>query len=137
MMKRFFMAIVLAGCVFGMTSCLFININDGDWDDNIKLSSRTLDFHSMADSSIITTGGTGWWITDISVNDEWFNNFDGIDMESNFYTIKQDCFTVERRGDHTLFIKLKENSTGKNRVLTVGLESGDYFDRVVVNQDAH
>ena len=38
---------------------------DGDWDDNIKLSSRQVQFESKGGSAIVTTKGTGWWFSDI------------------------------------------------------------------------
>ena len=115
-----------------LPSCI---IEDGKWKDNIKLSAKSLEFQAKPDSSIITTEGDWWWICDITVNDNHFYGFD-INPDSENYIIKQDCFTVERRDKHTLFIRLDENLLNISRVVTIGLEAGDYFDRVTITQKA-
>lgn len=107
---------------------------DGDWDDNIQLSIKTVEFSALSDSVTIKTGGTGWWITDITVNGNFFYGFKDINIESDKYTIKQDCFVVERRDKNTLFIKVAANPNNYQRTITVGLQAGDYFDRVVIQQ---
>jgi hypothetical protein len=121
---------VLISVLF-LSSC--INIKDGDWDDNIKLSARKVEFQAQADSVIITTKGDWWWICDISVNDNHYYDF-GIDPDSENYKIEQDCYVIERRNTHILFIRLDENPLNVSRVVTVGLEAGDYFDRVTITQ---
>jgi hypothetical protein len=108
---------------------------DGKWDDNIKLSVKKLEFSAEGDSAIIKTKGTWWWITDISVNKEHYFNY-GINQDSESYTIKDGCFVIERRDARTLFIKVDANPRDSVRVITVGLEAGDYFDRVTVTQKA-
>jgi len=109
---------------------------DGDWDDIIKLSTKAVGFSASADSVIITTKGGWWWITDVSVNEKNYYGFANIDLESDTYSIKQDCFVVERRNKNTLFIKVLENPLSIQRRITVGLEAGDYFDRVTITQAA-
>ena len=107
---------------------------EGDWDDNIKLSTKAIEFSALSDSVTIKTGDSGWWISDISVNSNYFYNFNGINLESDSYVIKQDCFVVERRDKNTLFIKVTENTLNIQRIITVGLQAGDYFDRVTITQ---
>jgi hypothetical protein len=82
----------------------------------------------------IKTGGSGWWVSDVSVNSDWFYGFKDINLEADSYTIQQDCFVVERRDKNTLFIKVDENPLNVQRIITVGLEAGDYFDRVTITQ---
>jgi hypothetical protein len=108
---------------------------DGKWDDNIKLSARKVEFSADGDSVTIKTKGTWWWITDVTVNRQNYFNF-GINPDSESYSIKDGCFVVERRDAHTLFIKVDANPKDSVRVITVGLEAGDYFDRVTVTQKA-
>ncbi len=108
----------------------------GKWDDIIKLSTKDAKFQANADSTIITTKGDWWWITDISVDNEYFYNFEDINFESNNYSIKQNCFVVERRDKNTLFIKIDSNTLPSQRIITIGLEAGDYFDRIVITQAA-
>lgn len=106
----------------------------GIWDDNIHLSTKTVEFNASGDSVTIKTGGTWWWISDISVDSIWYYGFSGVDLQSDSYIIKQDCFYVERRDKNTLFIKVTANPNNVKRIITVGLEAGDYFDRVRVTQ---
>ena len=106
----------------------------GDWDDNIKLSTKAVEFSSLSDSVTIKTGGSGWWVSDVSVNSDWFYGFKDINLEADSYTIQQDCFVVERRDKNTLFIKVDENPLKIQRIITVGLQAGDYFDRVTITQ---
>jgi len=107
----------------------------GQWDDIIKLSTKDVTFKSTSDSITITTEGDWWWIIGITVNNEHFAIPDNINLESDNYVIKQDCFTVEKKDNNTLYIELDENLTGTERIVVVELEAGDYFDRVIITQD--
>jgi hypothetical protein len=132
MKKRFSpLILVLPGVLF-LWSC---NLIDGKWDDNIKLSARKVEFRADGDSVIIKTRGTWWWVTDVTVNNRNYFNF-GLDPDSKSYRIVNDCFVVERRDANTLFIKADANPRDSVRIITVGLEAGDYFDRVTVTQKA-
>jgi len=125
---NFTLSVIFIGTLF---SC---DRKEGDWDDNIKLSTKSVEFSALSDSVTITTGGSWWWVSDVSVNNEWFFDFRDVDLESDHYVIKQDCFVVERRDKNTLFIKVDENPLSVARVITVCLEAGDYFDRVTITQ---
>jgi hypothetical protein len=133
-MKNLIPAFILLVIIITAYSCKDQLI--GKWDDNIKLSTKNVEFGSAADSVIITTKGEWWWITDISIDLESFYDFRDIDQESDHYTIVQNGITVERRDLKTMFIKVEANPLDRKRVISVGLEAGDYFDRVYVNQAA-
>ena len=107
----------------------------GLWDDNIHLATKTAVFSASGDSVTIKTGGDWWWISDISVDDKWYSNFMGANVQANHDAIKQDCFEVEHRDKNTLFIKVTANPNNVKRIVTVGLEAGDYFDRVTITQN--
>lgn len=109
----------------------------GKWDDNIKLSAKTATFHADSDSVIITTEGTWWWVTDISVGNSVFYGFEDVNLESDSYSIERDGIVVERRNSTTLFIKADANPTELERIIKVGLEAGDYFDRIFITQAAN
>jgi len=119
--------------IVALSSCSKFQI-DGDWDDNIHLSTKTAEFSAYGDSITIKTGGSGWCISDVSVDNTWYYRFTDIDLQADSYTIKQDCFVVERRDKNTLFIKVTANPNIVKRIITVGLEAGDYFDRVTITQ---
>ena len=132
MNKNVNLVIILAVALF---SCSNINERKlGDWDDNIHLSTKTVEFNAASDSVIIKTGGSWWWVSSISVDSKCYFNFLGVDLQSDHYKIKQDCFVVERRDKNTLFIKVEANPDNAKRIISVGLEAGDYFDRVTVTQ---
>jgi hypothetical protein len=127
-------------CFFTLTiiiySCSDKKTLEGDWDDNIKLSTKLVEFDSGADSVIVTTKGGSWWITGVSVNNQTFLIPEDLNTYSNNYSFKEDCFVIERRDDKTLFIKLDENTLSTQRTVTVGLQAGNYFDGVTIKQSA-
>ena len=132
MIKKINLIILLT---IGFFSCSKIcDRKDGDWDDNIHLSTKTAEFNASGDSIVIKTGGDWWWISDISVDSTWYYSFTDVDLQSDNYKIKQSCFDVQRRDKNTLFIKVDANPKNVKRIITVGLEAGDYFDRVIVTQ---
>src|SRR5512135_2536312 len=112
-----------------ITSLLFFVLclsSCGHWHDNIKLSTKSAEFSANGDSLLITTKGGWWWVSDISVDGKHFYDFPGVDVFADSYVLKEDCFVVERREKYTLFIKLVENPLSVDRIVTVGLEAGDY-----------
>lgn len=136
-MKIFFRINLVLACVLALYSCSERRALDGDWDDCIHLSVKSVEFSSLADSVTITTGGSWWWITDVTVNDNNFFGFTDVNPEADSYVIKQDCFIVERRNKNTLVIKVEANPLNEQRIISVGLEAGDYFDRVIITQRAN
>ena len=129
--------IVFLSCVL-ISSCSDKEDIIGKWDDNIKLSAKTVEFEAKADSVIITTEGDWWMIGDISLNNNpyTFNLDENISPYSHPYAIIGDDFVVEKRDKTTLFIRLDENETGEERILGISLLAGDYGDHVVIKQSA-
>ncbi|MDF1547316.1 MAG: hypothetical protein P1P88_05810 [Bacteroidales bacterium] len=123
--------------IFLISSCT-IKEPLGIWDDNILLSTRNIELSADTDSAIVTTGGNWWWIDGISYNDSIYMYYgsEEVDLESDSYTIAEEDFIIERRNKNTLFIKLLKNETGAERLMTISLEAGDYFDYVAVKQVA-
>ena len=128
--------ILLILSAFLISSCSDKEDPIGQWDDNIKLSTKSVGFVVKSDSVIITTEGDWWWIDDISINgiSSTYYNRENIDFYSESYTIEGDCYTVKRCDKNTLFVKMNENVTGQKRKMTITLEAGDYFDHVVIKQ---
>jgi hypothetical protein len=114
-----------------------INILEiGKWDDNIHLSAKEFTFNASGDSAIIKTGGTSWWLSGISVDTTYYYSFTDANMLADKYSIKKDCFLVERRDKNTLFVRVDANPLNVIRIIIVGFEAGDYFDRVTITQKA-
>jgi hypothetical protein len=108
----------------------------GDWEDNIKLSVKEVEFSSAGDSVTIKTGGSWWNIGGILVDSTNYYDFPGIDRQAVSYTLKKDCFIVQRRDNHTLFIKAEANPNSAKRIISVDLDAGDYGDKVTITQKA-
>ncbi len=127
-------SIILFLCIFLVSSCS--DPVEGKWDDNIKLSAKNFEFGAKVDSVIITTGGDWWWIDEISIDDSTFSyyNNENVNFKLDSYSIVENSFVIERRDKNTLFIKLEENITGKERVMRIGLQAGNYFDYVTIKQ---
>lgn len=108
----------------------------GKWDDNIKLSTKKVDFKAQTDSVTIKTEGDWWWINGITFADStyWYYNRKDINMESTSYSIKENDFLIERRDKKTLFVKINENTTGAVRKMGIKFEAGNYFDYVNIIQ---
>lgn len=125
--------------IFLISSCSDKEVLIGKWDDNIKLSTKYVELAAKADSVTITTEGDWWWINGITFKDSTYQYYqrEDINLESDSYSIKEDCFVVERRDKNTLFIKLVENTSGKERSVNITLEAGNYFDYVKIKQAAN
>jgi hypothetical protein len=110
---------------------------DGDWDDNIKLSQKEAKLTAENDSIVITTEGEWWWIDNISLNGE--SNFDlsGIDTTTKNFIIDETEFKIERKNTTEIHVEMTKNQTGSERILIIGLEAGDYFDRIIITQSAN
>jgi hypothetical protein len=125
--------VILAVTIY---SCIN-NIDKGRWDDNIHLSAREFTFNGSGDSAIISTEGTSWWISDIAVDTTYYYAFTDINMLADKYSIKKDCFFVEHRDRKTLFVKVNANPFNVKRIITIGIEAGDYFDRITITQKSN
>ncbi|GBF22559.1 hypothetical protein C21_04754 [Arenibacter sp. NBRC 103722] len=109
---------------------------DGDWEDNIKLSQKEVQFSSAQNNIEISTEGTGWWIGEVSMDGELFD-LNGIDTTKENFTIEEIEFSIERKNSTEIFISMQQNPTESARVLIIGLQSGDYFDGVKITQSGN
>ncbi len=137
-MKKIVLSLCFVSLISLFFSCSDKEDPDGKWDDNIKLSTKSAEFSADADSITITTKGTGWWINYITVNSKtyYYDNEDA-DLAGLYnYSFQGDGVVVERRDTTRLFIKADANSSSTEKVITVSLEAGDYFDDVKITQAA-
>ncbi len=108
----------------------------GKWDDNIKLSNDELTFSAGAGSETITTEGDLWWLISIRTDVDDYENFEGTDTTDDSFEISRDDITFERIEKTTIKIDLAENNTGAERTFVIGLQAGNYFDSIVITQEA-
>ncbi|SDF59863.1 hypothetical protein [Cellulophaga baltica] len=109
---------------------------DGDWDDNIKLSQKEVQFSSAQNNVEISTEGTGWWIDEVSMDGELFD-LNGIDTTKENFTIEETEFSIERKNSTEIFISMQQNPTESSRVLIIGLQAGNYFDGIKITQSGN
>lgn len=122
--------------IFGY-SCSNSDNPDGLWDDNIKLSQKEVQFTAAQNSITITTEGEWWWIHQISMNRSLNFDISRIDTTSKNFVIDETEFKIERKNATEIHIEMTRNQTGAERVLLIGLEAGDYFDRIEITQSAN
>lgn len=130
MMKKSIFYLSLTAVLFLIASC---KKEIGKWDDNIKLSQKTVSFNSNNNSIVVTTKTTGWWLSSISFNK---TNIDLKNIErttQNFVVIQPD-FKVERKEGNKIIITMNQNTTNSDRLLSIGLQNGDYFDGLEITQ---
>jgi len=127
---------ILIASILILTSCSDKEDPIGKWDDNINLSTKSVDFEKKTDSVTITTEGNWWWIDAITFEDSTYCYYgrEDINLESDSYSIIEEQFLVERRDKNTLFVKINENNTGEERIMNITFEAGNYFDYVKINQ---
>ena len=124
--------------ISAVTLYSYINIIEiGKWEDNIHLSAKEFTFNASGDSAIIKTEGTSWWLSDISVDTSYYYGFSDVNMLADKYSIKKDCIFVERRDKKTFFVRVDANPLNVKRIITIGFEAGDYFDRVTITQKSN
>jgi hypothetical protein len=134
-MRKYIRQIGLVCGILLLYSCSdLVEKKMGIWDDNIKLSTKTVEFEFSKDSITIKTGGEGWWVNCISVEDNNYHDFESINMESSTYLIQRDDIIFKRVDEKTIFIKAGENPLKRDRIIRVSLEEGDYFDGITITQ---
>lgn len=107
----------------------------GQWDDIIQLSTKTAEFDALGDSITIKTGGDWWWVCGITVDTTTYD-FSYVNLEADYNLIHEDCFTIQKIDNQTLFVKMDENPKAEIRKLIISLEAGDYFDYIIITQKA-
>ena len=105
----------------------------GDWEDNIELSQKEIDFSSNADSVIITTKGNGWWISNVRLNDVQIN-LESVNTTESVFEIVEPELIINRKNKTELQVTLFENASTDQRELIIGVQDGNYFDTIRIIQ---
>lgn len=107
---------------------------EGNWNDNIKLSKKEVIVSKDKNSIKITTEGKWWWIYEMKLNGESID-FDNEITSLKDFVIEKDIFRIERKNAQEIDIDINENKTNKKRVLEIGIQAGNYFDRIKLTQE--
>lgn len=105
----------------------------GKWSDNIHLSQKNVNFATNGGTVTITSQGN-WWLNDISLNNVSYD-IKSVNKLSESFLFESNDIRVEKIDAKTLLIKTNINSTNKQRVFIIEIQSGDYFDRIYITQD--
>lgn len=132
MRKNIWLLILLSLLV--LVACSDKSSLDGDCDDIIHLSTKSVVLNATADSVKITTGGSWWWLCELTVDGKFVGDLPVAELQEAGFSLNQDFFRFERLDKKTMFIKVEPNETGVDRKIIFTLEAGDYFDRVAITQ---
>ncbi|WP_291866249.1 hypothetical protein [Maribacter sp.] len=133
------MKLKLAGLlliVVVLFSCSNKEVPIGKWEDNIELSKKQVKFTAAEETITITTKGEGWWISDITLNNDLITGINEIDTTVSNFIIDKVEFKLERKNAKEIQISMTENQTNTKRILFIGLQSGNYFDGIFITQSA-
>jgi hypothetical protein len=127
--------------LFGIFSVLFVacssdEIKDppiGRIEDDIKLSKKEASFTAEANTVTITTEYKGWWVNGFALDKVRIDK-GTVNLSSENFIFKNDVFEVEKKNGNTLIITMSKNTTGADRILNIGLQSGNYFDNINITQ---
>lgn len=122
--------------IFVMLSLLMFSCseNEGAWKDNIQLSQKEAVFSANSDSLTIMANGTDdWWISDVSLDDD-FIDIDSINTILDSFDLIHGDFRIHKYNQTELKIIMNTNLTNKQRILIIGLQSGNYFDQIKITQ---
>ncbi len=106
----------------------------GKWDDNIKLSEKSLSFDSTVSSGIITTQGEHWWITEVNIDGKKYYHDEFKGSDSAPYSVVKDTLSINRSNLRTLNIAVDENKASTPRVIEIIVQAGNYFDGIIITQ---
>jgi hypothetical protein len=104
---------------------------------SFKTGQKELRFDSLENLAVIITKGDAWWISGIFFKNGQAFDVNNVDTTANNFTITESAFTLERKNGKEIAIKLYENTTSSERILTVGLQAGNYFHGITIIQSSN
>jgi len=127
--------------LLGMFSVLFVSCSSdevkeqvaGTSDDQIKLSKKEATFSAEPNTITITTGESGWRVNGFAL-DKVKVDTGTVNLLAESFVFKNDDFEVEKKNKNTLVITMHKNTTAKDRLLTIGLQAGNYVEDISITQ---
>lgn len=128
--------IMLATLAVLLVSCNNNNTEiEGDWDDNIHLSTRYASFDNNEGSATVTTENGWWWFNEVNINGEhYIPEYQTNMFDKEYITIVADWLTVDRVESKKIRLAVKPNLSGSDRTAYVHVQAGNYFDHITVTQ---
>lgn len=127
---KFFICCLFMGLI--MFSCS--DEQDGQWDDNIKLSTKTITMPASQSSFTVNTQSTNYWLSGISLDGD-IADLSHIDHLSKNWVVETTEYEIQRKEDgKKIAITMNANTSGADRVLIISFQSGNYFDGIRVTQ---
>ncbi|UPZ16314.1 hypothetical protein [Flavobacterium humidisoli] len=127
--------------LLGMFSVLFVSCSSdevkeqvaGTSEDQIKLSKKEATFSAEPNTITITTGESGWRVNGFAL-DKVKVDTGTVNLLAESFVFKNDDFEVEKKNKNTLVITMHKNTTAKDRLLTIGLQAGNYVEDIRITQ---
>lgn len=109
----------------------------GKCSDPIVPSPQKIDFSSEENSMQIKINHKFWWINGISLDKKHIElNDENMEGDREKFKIKNENFTIEKTNPTKIIVTMKENKTGKERTLWIGLQAGNCFSGLTVTQSS-
>ncbi|KAF2341301.1 hypothetical protein [Flavobacterium tistrianum] len=127
--------------LLGMFSVLFVACSReehidppiGRSEDDIKLSKKEAFFTAEANTVTITAEYKTWWVDDFALDKVRIDK-GTVNLYAENFIFKNDVFEVEKKNGNTLIITMSKNTTGRERILNIVLQAGNYFESINVVQ---
>ena len=88
----------------------------------LKFSTRQIETTAVGGEYNVTITGDNWWLDEGEGNKKLPVKIEG------------EWFTILQKDKETLYVKIAENNTPKDRTLLIALQSYDYFPDIRVTQ---
>lgn len=131
-MLKYFMILVAAMCC---VSCKDKNTPP------LKFSTRQIETTAVGGEYNVTITGGDWWLRPnvmidgkIVYSDELKVTYEGEGNKKLPVKVEGVWFTILQKDKKTLYVKIAENNTNKNRILLIFLQHLDYFPDIRVTQ---
>jgi len=122
-------------CLLVIVNCTKTNQSlDGLCSTPINASEFEINLTAGASSASFSTE-TSWWFESIILNDSVSVTQEELDLshQDNF-TVSYEEFTIEKTNGNQVKVSMSVNETGTERLLFIGLQSGNCYDSVKIIQ---
>ena len=98
-------------------------------DEKLIPEIDSITFKSEVDSIEITADSDWWWIPSVSFQDSVY-----LPDLSNNDSFMNDFFLIKKQNQKNLFVKINQNNTKSNRIMTIAIQAGNCHSFLNINQ---